>query len=74
MMWCCKGLSVVTCRWSDPVQTASEQTLLVNSKTLGKAVLYTTFEGQRDRGHASGDTHSYGVGDGRLRINQQSQL
>jgi hypothetical protein len=48
------------------------KTLLVNSKTLGKAVLYTTFEGQRDRGHASGDTHSYGVGDGRLRINQQS--
>jgi hypothetical protein len=41
----------------------SEQTLLVNSKTRGKEVLHTTFEGQRDRGNASGETHSHGLGD-----------
>jgi hypothetical protein len=41
-------------------QTASQQTLLVKSKTHGGAALYATFEDQRDRGHASGDTHSHG--------------
>lgn len=29
-------------------QTASEQTLLVNSKTPGRAVLHTMFDGQRE--------------------------
>jgi hypothetical protein len=37
-------------------------TLLVNSKTRVNAVLHTTFKGQKDRGHASGETHSHGVG------------
>ena len=27
------------------------------------AVLQTTFEGQRDRGHSPGETHVHGVGD-----------
>jgi hypothetical protein len=31
------------------------------------------FEGQRDRSHASGDMHCPGVGDGPLRLNQQSR-
>ena len=48
-------------------------TLLVNSKKGGTAVSYTTFEGQRDRVHASGETHSHGVEDRPPRLNQQSQ-
>jgi len=32
-----------------------------------------SFEGQRGRNPASGETHSHGVGNGRLRLNQQSQ-
>jgi hypothetical protein len=36
-------------------------TLLVKSKTRGKAVLHTTFEGHRDRVPSSGDIHSYGA-------------
>lgn len=42
---------------------SSALTLLVNSKPRGKAVWYTTFEGQRDAVHSSGETHSHGVGD-----------
>jgi hypothetical protein len=38
-------------------------TLLVKSKTRGKASLHRMFEGQRDCLHAAGDPHSYGVGD-----------
>src|SRR4029077_19657520 len=45
--------------------------LLVKSKTRGKAVLHTTFEGHRDRVPSSGDMHSYGLGDGPPRLNQQ---
>jgi hypothetical protein len=55
------------------VQTSPELTLLVNSKIWWKAVLHTTFEVQRGRIHSPGKTHSYGVGDWPLRINQQSQ-
>src|SRR5262245_33289311 len=48
-------------------------TLLVKSKTRRNALLYKTFEGQRECGHALGDTHSHGVGDGPPRLNQQSR-
>jgi hypothetical protein len=44
-------------------QTGPRQTLLVNAKTYGKAVLHMTFEGRRDQSHASGDTYSRGFGD-----------
>jgi hypothetical protein len=47
-------------------------TLLVNSKKRGTAVSYTTFEGQRDRVHSSGETYSHGVGDRPPQLNQQS--
>src|SRR5688500_7820214 len=57
--------------WSS-AQTWPRPTLLVKSKMHGKAVLHTRCEGQSDQGHASGDTHSHGVGDGPLRLNQQS--
>ena len=63
-----------------PTQSASIRTnvnemmtLLVNAKTRGKAGVHTTVESQSDRDYASGDTHSDGVGDCLLRINQQSQ-
>ena len=46
-----------------PAQTSPQQTLLVNSKKLGQTVLPTAFEGQRDRVHSPGKTHSHGVGD-----------
>src|SRR5882724_7374037 len=46
--------------------------LLVKSKMRGKAVLHTTFEGHRDRVPSSGDIHSYGLGDGPPRLNQQT--
>jgi hypothetical protein len=36
-------------------------TLLVKSKTRGKLVLHPTFEGQGDRIHSFGDTHSRGI-------------
>jgi hypothetical protein len=45
------------------LQSASRQTLLVNSKTCGEAGLQATFESQRDRVHVSGDTHAHGAGD-----------
>jgi hypothetical protein len=38
-------------------------TLLVKSKTRGKAVLQSTFDGQSDQGHASGEAHAHSVGD-----------
>ena len=44
-------------------QTWPRPTLLVKSQTHGTVVLYTTFEGPRDRIHSSGDTPPYGVGD-----------
>ena len=44
-------------------QTSSRVTLLGKSKTRGKAVVHTTLEGQRERIHFSGDTHSHGVRD-----------
>ena len=47
-------------------------TLLVKSKTGGKAILYRMFEGPRDCLHAAGDPRSYGVGDLPSRLNQQS--
>ena len=53
-------------------QIASEQTLLVHAKTRAKAGVHTTVESQSDRDYASGATHSHGVGDGLLLINQQS--
>jgi hypothetical protein len=43
-------------------QTSSRLTLFVSSKTLGELGLHTTFERQRDRVHAAGDTHSPGAG------------
>jgi hypothetical protein len=49
-------------------------TLLVKSKMPRKAVLYTTFEGQRDSGHSPCDTHVHGVGNWLPRLTQQSQL
>jgi hypothetical protein len=49
-------------------------TLLVNAKTRGKAGIHTTVESQSDRDYASGPTHSHGIGDCLLRINQQSLL
>jgi hypothetical protein len=45
------------------VQTASRLTLLGKSEMRGKAVSYTTFGGQRDQVHTSGDTHLHGIGD-----------
>jgi hypothetical protein len=42
---------------SPAAQTGPTQTLLVNSKIPGKAVLYTTFGGERDQGHTGGETH-----------------
>ena len=54
-------------------QTSSRLTLLVKSKTGGKAILYRMFEGPRDCLHAAGDPRSYGVGNLPLRLNQQSQ-
>jgi hypothetical protein len=38
----------------------------------GQTVLPMAFEGQRDRSLAPGETHSHGVGNGPLRLNQQS--
>jgi hypothetical protein len=52
------------------VQTASELTLLGNSKTRGKAVLHLPFEGTRDRRHSPHDTHARGVGDWPPRLTQ----
>jgi hypothetical protein len=37
-------------------------TLLVNSKTRGKTGVHTTFESQKDRGYASGEACSHGLG------------
>jgi hypothetical protein len=34
-------------------------TLVVHSNTRETAVLHAMFEGQRDRGHSPGGTHSY---------------
>jgi hypothetical protein len=48
-------------------------TLLVKSTTRGTAVLQTTGEGQRDRGHFPGRTHSHGVEDWWPRLNSQRQ-
>jgi hypothetical protein len=53
-------------------QTSPRLTLLVKSKTGGKAILYRMFEGPRDCLHAAGDPRSYGVGNLPLRLNQQS--
>jgi hypothetical protein len=36
---------------------------LGKSEMRGKAVSYTTFGGQRDQVHTSGDTHLHGIGD-----------
>jgi hypothetical protein len=47
-------------------------TLLVKPKTHGKAVVYTTFEGQRNRPHAPDATHSDDVEAWPPRLNQQS--
>ena len=43
--------------------TGPTQTLLVKSKTRGKASLHPTFESRRDRVHASGEAHSHDGGD-----------
>ena len=48
-------------------------TLLVKSRTRGKAVLHRTFEGQRDHIDSTGDTQSPGVEDCPSRLNQQSR-
>jgi hypothetical protein len=53
-------------------QTASSMTLLVKSKTHGKAVRHTTTEGQRNRRHSIDETHSHDVEVWPLRLNQQS--
>jgi hypothetical protein len=53
-------------------QTWPRLTLLVKSKTRGKAVLPRTCERQGDRVHSFGDTHAHGVGDYPSRLNQQS--
>ena len=44
------------------VHTWPRQTLLVKSKTRGKAILHTMLEGPRYRGHSAGETHVHGVG------------
>jgi hypothetical protein len=44
-----------------PSQTWSRPTLVVKSKTRGIAVLSAMLEIQRDRIHASGDTHAYSI-------------
>jgi excisionase family DNA binding protein len=54
-------------------QTWPRPTLLVKSKTGGKAILYRVFEGPRDCLHAADDPRSYGVGNLPLRLTQQSQ-
>jgi hypothetical protein len=54
-------------------QTWPRPTLLVKSKTRGKAVVHTTFEGQRDRTHSSGVTCPYDVADWARRLTQQSR-
>jgi hypothetical protein len=53
-------------------QTSPRMTLLINSETRVQAVLQPTFGGQRDRGHASGETYLFGVRDWLPRLNQQS--
>jgi hypothetical protein len=40
-----------------------KKTLLVNSKTCGKAVLHTMFESQRDGGYAFDEKYFQDVGD-----------
>jgi hypothetical protein len=57
---------------SFPTSIKDVLTQLVPSKKHGEAVLHTTVESQSDRDYASGGTHSHGVGDGLLLINQQS--
>jgi hypothetical protein len=49
-------------------------TLLVNAKTCGKAGVQRTVGSQSGRDYASGATHTPGVGDYLLRINQQSRF
>ena len=46
-----------------PAQTSPQQPLLGKSKTRGKASIHTTFEGQKNRGHASDETHAYDARD-----------
>jgi hypothetical protein len=55
-----------------PTSVKEVVTLLVKSKTRGKAVLHTMFEGQRNRVHSPGEAYSHGVGDLLSRLNQQS--
>jgi hypothetical protein len=54
-------------------QTAPKETLLVKSKPHGKAVVHTTFEGQRHRALSPAETHSHDVEVWPPRLNQQSQ-
>jgi hypothetical protein len=46
-----------------PTGVKEALTLLVNSKTHGKARVHTMFESQSDRAYASAEAYSDGVGD-----------
>jgi hypothetical protein len=44
-----------------PPEVKEVLTLLINSKTRGRAVLHTMFDGQRERVHPPAETHFQGV-------------
>ena len=54
-------------------QAGADLTLLGKSNMCGQAVLHTMSRGLKGRRYSPGQTRSHGVGNGPLRLNQQSQ-